>query len=98
MSLPANIEKSAFKTHSYVGYSGFHVWRIVKTNSSSGRWCATPAANHGYDVQVMATHVHAHNLADLGAKLKQWGDDYEIARKRHIAERNAAIEKAKRND
>ncbi len=93
MNLPANIEPSPFKRGQYIGYSGFHAWRIVKTNSSSGRWYATPATNHGYDVQVQASHIYAHNLSDMGQKLMAWGEQREANRKRHMKERNEAIEK-----
>ena len=35
-----NIEKSGFRKGEYVGYSNGKVYRITKTNSSFGNWCA----------------------------------------------------------
>lgn len=67
-----NIEKSKFRRGAYVGYADMIVWRIVKSNGSSGSWLAMPADGHGYSAQIMATPIYAHTLKEMSAKLAAW--------------------------
>ncbi len=57
-----NIEKSAFHIGEYVGYSGLHVWRIKKSNSSFGTWSA-----HTNNQRL--PWLHAFSLASMSEKL-----------------------------
>ncbi len=59
-----NIEKSALKKGEYVGYS-HGVWRITKSTSSYGRWCARRYINPN-------DMLFAWRLSDLSAKLEQF--------------------------
>ena len=56
-----NIEKSAFHKGEYVGYCG-GPWRIEKTNSSYGNWCAS-STNQRMPL------IFAFRLKDISAKL-----------------------------
>ena len=66
MTLPFNIEKSVFRRGEYVGYSGTLVWRITKSNNSSGKW---HARNDSRDIQTVNTFVEAWTLDEMGNKL-----------------------------
>ena len=58
-----NIEKSAFVRGAYVGYGGGTVFRITRSNSSYGTWCARDMHNDRTPL------VFAFRLSDMGAKL-----------------------------
>ena len=63
-----NIEKSGFHKGQYVGYAAGMVWRIKKTNSSYGAWCARPnELNHPEGYKVAS--VYAFRLSDMSDKL-----------------------------
>lgn len=59
--IPLNIERSAFRDGSYVGYGGGLVWLIVR---NSAGWTAYPPKNRP-DV----TLVFAPTLMGIGARL-----------------------------
>jgi len=61
-SLP-NIEKSAFKRGEYVGYH-HGVWRIMKSNSSYGRWWAVYT-------QQPKLQLYAWSLAMMSKRLSE---------------------------
>ena len=67
-----NIEKSGFRRGEYVGYAGGLVWKIVKSTSSFGNWCAYPAPNKNYAADIAAQRLYAFRLADLSIKLESW--------------------------
>ena len=61
-----NIEKSIFNPKNYIGYDSFgYGWRIEKSNSSYGNWCAT--STHSPN-----RHIFAWRLSDLSTKLKEF--------------------------
>jgi hypothetical protein len=63
-----NIEKSAFRKGEYVGYADRCVFRITRTNSSYGNWCA--CVSHGDNAEKYRNHfVFAFRLSDMSAKL-----------------------------
>jgi hypothetical protein len=66
MTLPHNIDKSAFRRGQYVGYSGTLVWRIEKSNSSFGRWFAR---NDSSDLRTAATFLYGWTLDEIANKL-----------------------------
>ena len=57
-----NLEKSGFCKGEYIGYGGGKVWRIAKSNSSYGNWCAH-AQNEPNN------YFFAWRLVDMSAKL-----------------------------
>ncbi len=57
-----NIEKSGFHRGQYVGYGGGKVWRITKSTSSYGNWCAR-------DQSEANNYFFAFRLADISAAL-----------------------------
>jgi len=59
-----NIEKSAFRPGTYVGYGRGQTWMIVKSSSSMGRWWA-------YSMQDANGSLYAWKLSDLSAALAQ---------------------------
>lgn len=70
-----NIEKSAFRKGQYVGYSGCNTWRINKTNSSFGNWCATTENSR-------MPHMFSFTLREMSSKLETveaWATKYEGA-------------------
>jgi len=67
-----NIEKSAFRSGEYVGYAAGSVFRIVRSNSSYGNWCAT--VSHGDNAEAHANRpIFAFRLRDLSQKLAALG-------------------------
>lgn len=67
--MPHNIEKSAFRPGTYVGYGGGKVWRISRTNSSYGNWVAVAQLNAASGDNGRTPDVYAMRLADMGDKL-----------------------------
>jgi len=59
-----NIEKSAFRRGEYVGYA-HGVWRITKSKSPFGTWCAT------HTTEVRRGSVYAFRLKDLSTELQR---------------------------
>lgn len=65
--IPHNIEARPFAGHSYrVGYGAGLVWRITRSTSSFGSWCARAQGPDADRVPL----VFAFTLADLGPKLE----------------------------
>lgn len=77
-----NIDKSAFRHGEYVGYA-LGVWRIRKSSSAFGRWCATHRDN------LRAPTLYAFTLGALSAKLSEYEaaniDEWKAARAAAIA-------------
>lgn len=62
-----NIEKNIFNPKNYIGYDSYgYAWRVEKSNSSYGSWCAT-STHHPNQF------LFAFRLADMSSKLSQWG-------------------------
>ena len=62
-----NIEKSIFDPKRYIGYDSHgYAWRIEKSNSSYGSWCATSTHHPN-------RFLFAFRLADMSSKLSHWG-------------------------
>lgn len=59
-----NIEKSVFRKGQYVGYGGGFVWRITKSTSSFGVWCARNTSKEN-------TMLWAWTLAEMSNKLSK---------------------------
>ena len=64
-----NIEKSAFKRGSYVGYGAGKVWHIARTNSTYGNWIALPINWIPSDDMAAPSHLYAFRLSDMSSKL-----------------------------
>lgn len=67
-----NIEKSRFRRGEYVGYSNGSVWRITRSNSSYGNWCATISHGDHFD-KYRYEPIFAFRLRDLSEKLAVLG-------------------------
>ena len=63
-----NIEKSAFRRGEYVGYADGCVFRITRTNSSYGNWCATVSHGDAFR-KYRCQPLFAFRLRDLSQKL-----------------------------
>lgn len=60
-----NIEKSIFNPKDYIGYDSFgYAWRIGKSKTSYGNWCAT-------STHFPNRHVFAWTLSAMSTKLKE---------------------------
>lgn len=70
-----NIEKSAFNRGEYIGYGAGMVWRITKSNSSFGTWCARPLPHTCANIRAVNSLVYAFRLDELSRKL----DGFKIA-------------------
>jgi len=67
-----NIEKSAFRRGEYVGYADRCVFRITRSTSTYGNWCAI--ASHGDNAEAHANRpIFAFRLRDLSQKLAALG-------------------------
>ena len=65
-----NVEKSGFHKGEYIGYGAGLVWRITKSNSSFGTWCARPLEHTcGGDMRLVNTLLYAFRLSDMSEKL-----------------------------
>jgi hypothetical protein len=64
-----NIEKSKFRKGEYVGYADRCVFRIARTNSSFGNWCATVTHGDNYTRHCNRL-IFAHRLLELSRKLE----------------------------
>jgi hypothetical protein len=63
-----NIEKSAFRRGEYVGYADGCVWRITKSMSTFGSWCAL--VSHGDNAHAHTNRfIFAFRLHDMSQKL-----------------------------
>ena len=61
-----NIEKSIFNPKNYIGDDSYgYAWRIEKSNSSYGNWCAR-------STHLPNRYLFAWRLSDLSVKLKEF--------------------------
>jgi len=65
--MPHNIERSAFRPGSWVGYGGGFVWHINRTTSALGRYVAV--AHEGAAPVPGKPALYANRLMDMGSKL-----------------------------
>ncbi len=71
-TLPYNIEKSGFHRGEYVAYSAGYVFRVVKSNSSFGRWQASLARFNPGNPRLSNRFFYGWTLAELSANLDEF--------------------------
>ena len=69
MTLPHNIEKSAFRRGEYVGYAAGYVFRVERSSSSFGNWQARLARFNPVNPRLSNRIFYAFTLSDMGDKL-----------------------------
>lgn len=72
-----NIEKARFRKGEYIGYGDGCAFRITRTNSSYGNWCATVKYGDNY-TRHFNRPIFAHRLRDLSQKLEALKTDREL--------------------
>jgi hypothetical protein len=76
-TLPYNIEKSGFHRGEYVAYSAGYVFRVVKSNSSFGRWQASLARFNPANPRLSSRYFYGWNLSELSAKLDEFAREVQ---------------------
>ena len=77
MTLPHNIEKSAFRRGEYVGYAAGYVFRVERSSSSFGNWQARLARFNPVNPRLSNRIFYAFTLSDMGDRLDAFASEVQ---------------------